>query len=435
MQLENRKIVLGISGSIAAYKSCELLRLFSRSGADVYVAMTEAACKLIGPATFEALSHHKVSCEIFNEAEDIGHVELSSNADIIVLAPATAQTIAKLAHGFADNMLTAAILAAPCRTVVAPAMNVRMFQNQATLDNLDILRKRGFIVITPEDGDLACGEQGPGRMRDVNDIFNVVCALLNPKEGIPFKGYSQYLPSPQDPLPLGQQKLLPKALGANLKVVITAGPTEEPIDPVRVITNKSSGRMGYALAEAARDMGALVTLISGPVNRNCPNGVRRISVRTCADMLNAVKDQVENADVVIGCAAVSDYRLAYVHDHKLSKNDVGDSITLTLIKNDDIISYVGHLEEKRPFTVGFAAETDHLQEHAKEKLIRKNLDLIILNDVSRQDIGFSSDENEVSVFDKDGFRAKFDKAPKPLIARQLMELILKEARGGQSCKK
>lgn len=432
MQLQNRKIVLGVSGSIAAYKSCELLRLLVKNGADVYVALTEAASKLVAPATFEALSHHQVSTEIFDDTNHIKHIELSANADLIVIAPATAQTIAKLAHGFADNMLTATVLAAPCRTIIAPAMNQRMYQNQATQDNLEILRKRGFIILTPEDGDLACGEKGSGRMQDVDKIFNFICAILNSREGIPFAGYSQYLPSPANPLALGQTKLLPKVLGANLKVLITAGPTEEPIDPIRVITNRSSGKMGYALAEAARDMGATVTLISGPVNLNCPNGVRRINIRTCADMLNAIKDQVANADIVIGCAAVSDYRLAYVYDHKLTKNDTGDSITLTLIKNEDIISYVGHLEEKRPFTVGFAAETDHLEEHATEKLKRKNLDLIVLNDVSRQDIGFNSDLNEVSVFDKDGLVSKFTKAPKSVIARQLMELIFQNARSSKA---
>lgn len=432
MQLQNRKIVLGVTGSIAAYKSCELLRLFVKQGADVYAALTESAGKLVGPATFEALSHHKVLTDIFEEAGNIGHIELSADADLIVIAPASAQTIAKLAHGFADNMLTAAVLAAPCRTVIAPAMNTRMYQNPATQDNLEILRKRGFIIITPEDGDLACGEKGSGRMRDVKDIFNLVCAILNPREGLGFTGYSQFLPSPEEPLSLTQTKLLPKALGANLKVVITAGPTEEPIDPVRVITNRSSGKMGYALAEAARSMGAEVTLISGPVSLACPEGVRRIQVRTCADMLNAVKEAAIGADIVVGCAAVSDYRLAYVYDHKLTKNDAGDSITLTLIKNEDIISAVGHMQENRPYTVGFAAETDHLEEHAKEKLLRKSLDLIVLNDVARQDIGFNSDQNEVTVFDKDGIRAKLPKAEKKVIAGQLMELIFDGARKAAS---
>lgn len=429
MQLDNRKLVLGVTGSIAAYKACELLRLFVKGGADVYVAETEAACRLVAPATFEALSGHKVSTEIFNEASDIGHIELSAHADLIVIAPASAQTIAKLAAGMADNMLTATVLAAPCRTVIAPAMNSRMYLNPATQANLETLRKRGFIIISPEEGELACGTQGVGRMRPVEDIYNIVCALLNPREGIAFAGFGQYLPSPEAPLSLAQTRLLPKAQGAGLKVVITAGPTEEPIDPVRVITNKSSGKMGYALAEAARAAGADVTLISGPTHLPCPQGVKRINVRSAADMLNAVKDQVTDAQVVIGCAAVSDYRLAYVYDKKITKDETGDSLTLTLIKNEDIISYVGHLE-KRPFTVGFAAETDHAEEHAKEKLTRKNLDLIVLNDVSRQDIGFNSDDNAVSVFDCDGKVADLDKAPKSVIASRLVDLIFEAVRKG-----
>lgn len=422
MQLEHRKIVLGVSGSIAAYKSCELLRLLKKQGADVKVAVTEAASKLVGKSTFEALSGHKVYDEIFTEEGALDHIRLSSDADLIVIAPASAHTIAKLACGMADNMLTAAVLAAPCRTVIAPAMNSRMYSNPATQHNLEVLKQRGFLIIAPDEGDLACGEQGAGRMRSPEEILAFVIALLNGKEGISFKGYT-FLPSPREPLSLTQTKLLPKAQGAGVKVLITAGPTEEPIDPVRIITNKSSGKMGYALAAAAKAQGAEVTLISGPTALDCPEGVRRINVKSCDDMLTAVKEDAKNAQIVIGCAAVSDYKLAYVYDHKLTKEEQGDSLTLTLIKNEDIISYVGHLQENRPFTVGFAAETHNGEEHAKEKLERKNLDLIVLNDVSTTDTGINSDFNEVEIFDKEGRVKAFNRAPKSVIAQDLISLI------------
>ncbi len=422
MQLEHRKIILGVTGSIAAYKSCELLRLLKKQGADVHVALTESAGKIVGKTAFEALSGHKVYTDIFEEGGALDHINLSGDADLIVIAPASAQTIAKLASGMADNMLTASVLAAPCRTVIAPAMNSRMYANPATQHNLEVLKQRGFLIIAPDEGDLACGEQGAGRMRSPEEILAFVIALLNGKDGIGFKGYT-FLPSPPEPPALTQTKLLPKARGAGIRVLITAGPTEEPIDPVRVITNRSSGKMGYALAAAAKAQGADVTLISGPVALECPDGVRRISVKSCDDMLTAVKQEAQHCQIVIGCAAVSDYKLAYVYDHKLTKEEQGDSLTLTLIKNEDIISCVGHLQENRPFTVGFAAETSNGQEHAKEKLVRKNLDLIVLNDVSSTDSGFNSDFNQVEVFDKDGCVKSFNRAPKTVIAQDLISLI------------
>ncbi len=420
MQLKDRKIVLGICGGIAAYKCPELCRLLLKQGADVHVTMTASACRLVSRETLEALTGHPIATDVFTAPGQIGHIELCAHADLLVIAPASANTIAKLAAGMADNMLTAAALASPCRLVLAPAMNSRMYRHPATQDNLALLQKRGALIIPPAEGDLACGESGVGRMREPHEIVAYICALLN-RTGLPF-AENTLLPRPEAPRGLPEQKLLPKASGAGLRVVITAGPTEEPIDPVRVITNRSSGKMGFALAAAARERGAEVTLIAGPVNQPTPPGVRRINVKTAQNMLDTVKEQLGHADIVIGCAAVSDYRLAYVYDQKLSKEQQGEHLTLTLIKNEDIISMVGH-SSPRPFTVGFAAETTDCEQHAKEKLERKNLDLIVLNDVSQSGIGFNSDDNAVRVFDRDGEAAAFGKAPKIVIAAQLADLI------------
>ena len=428
MQLEHRRIVIGITGGIAAYKCPQLIRLLIKQGADVWAAMTENAEKLVSKATIEALTHHPVADDIFAAPEDIGHIGLVSKADLYLIAPATANTIAKLAAGIADNMVTAAALSAPCRTVIAPAMNSRMYRHPATQANLETLKERGVIIIPPADGDLACGEIGPGRMREPEEIAAYITALLS-HTALPF-AENTLLPQPEAPRELTAQKLLPKANGAGLRVLITAGPTEEPIDPVRIITNRSSGRMGFALAQAARERGAEVTLVAGPVHLQTPAGVSRISVKTAQDMYDAVKAKLDSVDIVVGCAAVSDYRLAYVYDQKLTKEEHGDSLTLTLIKNEDIISMVGH-SSPRPFTVGFAAETHDGDKHAREKLQRKNLDLIVLNDVSQSGIGFNSDENAVTVYDRDGKVTEISRAPKSAVAASLMNIIFDAARAAK----
>lgn len=422
MQLQNRKIILGITGGIAAYKSCELARLLIKQGADVHVVMTEAAEKLVSKTTLEALTGNKVADNIFSDAENIDHISLGANADLILTAPCTANTIAKFAAGMADNMLTAVTLAAPCLKIIAPAMNSRMYLNPATQDNIALLRKRGFYVIEPAKGELACGEIANGRMREPAEICAIVCALLN-NQVLTFSKET-LLPPPDAPLELTQTKLLPKAAGAGKKVLITAGPTEEPIDPVRVLTNRSSGKMGYALAAAAAARGAEVTLVSGPVSLQAPAGVKVIQVKTAQDMLLAVTDRVKDNDIFIGCAAVSDYRVEKVSDKKIKKQENKEELTLKLVKNPDIIATVGHLEQKRPFTVGFAAETDNIENYAKEKIVKKNLDLIILNDVSKKDIGFNSDFNAVTVFDKEGKIASFPKMSKEVLSGLLMDLVL-----------
>lgn len=426
MQLEHKKIVLGISGGIAAYKCAELCRLLKKQGAEVQVIMTEAAAQIVSKTTMETLSGHKVYMDTFEDPASVSHIRLTADADLLVVAPATANTIAKLACGLADNMLTCTALAAACPLVLAPAMNVRMYKNQATQDNLALLQKRGVLIIPPASGDLACGESAVGRMREPQEIVAYIIALLQQRAALPFDENTM-LPQPPQPLSLEAQKLLPKANGAGFRVLITAGPTEEPIDPVRFITNRSSGKMGFALATAARARGAEVTLVSGPVSLETPAGVNRINVKTAQDMYDAVKAKLDDVDIVIGCAAVADYRLAYVYDQKLTKEKQGGSLTLTLIKNEDIISMVGH-SSPRPFTVGFAAETNDGEQHAREKLERKKLDLIVLNDVSRADVGFNSDDNAVTVFDHDGQAAVFDKASKRVIADELINYIFEAAR-------
>lgn len=425
MLLQNRKIVLGITGGIAAYKACELSRLLIKNGAEVRVIMTEAATKFVGVATLSALTHHEVLVDVFDEADGIDHVKITNDADLLVVAPATANSIAKFACGIADNALTTSVLASACPVVIAPAMNTRMLINAATKQNLKTLQERGFYIIAPEDGELACGDMGMGRMRNVEDIFSYICALLNDhQEALPYN--PNLLPTPTEPLALAQTKLLPKSHGAGIKVVITAGPTEENIDPARVITNKSSGKMGYALAQMAASMGADVTLISGPTNLATPNNVKRIDVTSASQMLDAVKSQIGQVQIFIGCAAVADYRLIEPLHTKLKKEDQGEFLTLQLVKNEDIIAYVGHLDEARPFTVGFAAETNNFEQNAKDKLERKNLDLIVLNDVSNPAIGFNSNENAASVYSQEGQIANFGKMSKIKLADFLMELIFTE---------
>lgn len=432
-QLNNRKIVLGVTGGIAAYKACSLCRLLVKAGADVFVCMTEAATKMVGKDTFAALSGHPVSVGIFEESKEISHIALTSNADLVLIAPATANTIAKIAHGFADNMLTATTLAATCPVAIAPAMNSNMYANIATQDNLKTLVERGIYIIAPESGELACGTVGQGRMKEPEDIFEDVVAILSQRIDNN-KNYHQLnisqdkLPAPKKPLELTQTKLLPKSIGVGLKVLITAGPTEELIDPVRYISNNSSGKMGYALAQAAARLGADVTLISGPTNLDCPKGVKRICVRSALQMLTAVDEFVTSSNIMIGCAAVADYRVENISPIKIKKTDGSDTLTLKLVKNPDIIASVGLRESHRPFTVGFAAETNNCEQNAKDKLKRKGLDLVVLNDVSKTEIGFNSNNNEVTIFDKNGIVSHYDKQSKDVIAQLLMELIINRAK-------
>lgn len=368
--LTNKRILLGVTGGIAAYKSAELIRRLQDRGADVRVVMTHAATEFITPLTMQALSGHPVHLDLLDpETESVmGHIELARWADLILVAPASANFISRLASGQGDDLLTTVCLAAQCRIAVAPAMNQAMWGNAATQDNVGSLIDKHVSIFGPAEGLQACGETGAGRLLDVDGIVDLA------------------------------DRLFPTGLLAGRKVVITAGPTREAIDPVRYITNHSSGKQGYALAEAAVEAGASVVLVSGPTNLAPPDRVRLISVVSAVEMLNAVMAEAPGSDVFIGVAAVADFRPVQVAEHKIKKSDVesGHSWSIELVENPDIIARVAALEA-RPFTVGFAAETKDVVDYARNKLVAKNLDMIVANDVSDASIGFNSEENQITV--------------------------------------
>lgn len=366
-RLTNRQIVLGITGGIAAYKSAELTRILKGAGADVRVVMTPAATEFITPLTMQALSGHPVHLHLLDpEAEaGMGHIELAKWADMILIAPASADFMARMDAGQGNDLLTTICLASDAPIVLAPAMNQAMWRDQQTQSNTDSLRSKGVTLLGPGVGEQACGDTGPGRMLEPVDIAQQAAELFD----------------------LG--------LLAGQKVVITAGPTREALDPVRYISNHSSGKMGYALAEAALDAGAQVTLISGPVNLTPPERCQTVQVESAEQMLDASLNHLEGCDIFIASAAVADYRPAAVAEHKMKKGKE-EIMELHLVKNPDIVATVA-AQENKPFTVGFAAETRDVVSYAQGKLVRKNLDLIIANDVSRSDIGFNSDQNAVTV--------------------------------------
>lgn len=386
-----KKILLGVTGGIAAYKSAELIRLIIKSGAEVRVVMTTAATEFVQPLTYQALSGHRVYTDIFDAEADsaMDHIELARWADLMIVAPASADFIAKMRNGYADNLLLTLCLASKQPVAIAPAMNQQMYANLATQDNIKLLASRAVLIWGPDDGEQACGDTGPGRMLEPTELFERVAEYLSPG----------------------------KLDGKN--VLITAGPTREPIDPVRYISNRSTGRMGYALAQAAHQAGAGVTLVSGPVNLDAPSGVERISVSSAIEMRDAVIERVAKVDIFIACAAVSDYRVEQVAAQKIKKTT--QKIKLELIPNPDIVSEVTRLKNK-PFTLGFAAETEKLEQHAVEKLQRKNLDMIAANRVAAEQTGFESDTNELTVIWPDGQRL-LTLNDKNEIAKQLIDLV------------
>jgi len=386
-----KKILLGVTGGIAAYKSAELIRLIIKSGAEVRVVMTTAATEFVQPLTYQALSGHRVYTDIFDAEADsaMDHIELARWADLMIVAPASADFIAKMRNGYADNLLLTLCLASKQPVAIAPAMNQQMYANRATQDNIKQLASRAVLIWGPDDGEQACGDTGPGRMLEPTELFDRVAEYLSPG----------------------------KLDGKN--VLITAGPTREPIDPVRYISNRSTGRMGYALAQAAHQAGAGVTLVSGPVNLDAPSGVERISVSSAIEMRDAVIERVAKVDIFIACAAVSDYRVEQVAAQKIKKTT--QKIKLELIPNPDIVSEVTRLKNK-PFTLGFAAETEKLEAHAVEKLQRKNLDMIAANRVAAEQTGFESDTNELTVIWPDGQRL-LTLNDKNEIAKQLIDLV------------
>lgn len=364
-----RRILLGLTGGIAAYKSAQLVRLLVKGGYDVRVVMTESACRFITPVTMQALSGQTAWTDLWDPRipDNMGHIELSRDRELIVVAPASANFMAKVVHGLADDLLSTLCLARDCPLMVAPAMNRQMWGNAATQRNAEQLRKDGVLLAGPAPGDQACGETGMGRMLEPEEIFDEIEAFFQPKTL------------------------------AGRRVLVTAGPTAEPIDPVRSITNSSSGKMGYAVARAAREAGAEVTLISGPTALATPAGVARIDVQSAQQMFDAVKKAAAHADVFVSVAAVSDYRVANVAPQKIKKAG-GKGMTLELTENPDILAYVAGLPNP-PFCVGFAAETEKLAAHAKEKRARKKIPLLAGN-LAQQALG--ADDNEIVLYDDAG---------------------------------
>ncbi len=384
-----KSVVLGITGGIAAYKAAQLTRDLQRHGFDVQVVMTEAARGMVTPATFQALSGKPVYTDMWDASvpDSMAHIELSRGKDAIVVAPATADFIAKLASGLADDLLSTLCLARECPLIVAPAMNRQMWQNAATRRNIDRLLRDGVAILGPTSGDQACGEVGMGRMLEANEIAESVAGFLAPR------------------------------LLAGARVLITAGPTFEPIDAVRGITNRSSGKMGYAIARAAADAGAKVTLISGPVSLTAPASAELTRVGTAAEMFDAVKRNAARTDIYIGVAAVADYRVDKPRKHKIKKTDRAQ-LELKLVPNPDILAWMA-ARTNPPFCVGFAAESRNLDAYASEKRRRKNVPLMVAN-LAQDAIG--SDDNEVTLFDDKGSH-KLPRAPKEVVARQLISHI------------
>ncbi len=409
------RIVLGITGGIAAYKSAELLRLLTKQGMDVQVVMTEAAVHFITPTTMQGLSGKHVYTDQWDARvpNNMAHINLSRAADAIVIAPASADFIAKLANGLADDLLSTLCLARACPLIIAPAMNREMWLNAATQRNVAQLLADGVLVFGPDSGEQACGEEGMGRMQEAAQLARDVAAFLH-------TGQKSNGNSPIATLPLQEndgesgQPSLRKLSGKN--VLITAGPTYEAIDAVRGITNRSSGKMGYAIAQAALELGAKVTLISGPTALAKPQGVQRVDVQSAAEMFEAVKQHVGNCDIFIGVAAVADYRVAQPSAQKIKKSSA--NLTLELVPNPDILAYVANLPDP-PFCVGFAAESENLAEHAEQKRRAKKLPLLVGNLV-QQAVG--SDDNELVLFDDSG-RQTLPRADKLTLARQLMQCI------------
>jgi len=388
MALTGKRILLGITGGIAAYKAAELARLLVRAGADVRVALTDAGARFVTPVTLQALSGQPVWTDLWDARvpDNMGHIELSRDRELIVVAPASADFMAKVAHGLADDLLSTLCLARRCPLLLAPAMNVEMWENAATQSNLQLLQAHGVMLAGPAAGDQACGEVGMGRMLEPAQLASEIENFFQPKRL------------------------------AGKRVLVTAGPTEEPVDPVRVLTNTSSGKMGYAVARAARDAGATVTLVSGPVALATPPGVTRIDVRTAAEMFEAVKKAVKSCDLFVSVAAVADYRVKNPAAQKLKKGNGG--LSLELEENPDILAWVAALP-KPPFCVGFAAESEKLAQHAREKRAKKRVPLMVAN-LAQDALG--ADDSAITLYDERG-EHPLGRGPKLELARKLLEHV------------
>lgn len=391
--LSGKTVVLGVTGGIAVYKAVELLRLLVKAGAEVHAIMTRAATEFVTPLTFQTLSGNPVSTELFNlyQEREIGHISLADRADLLLVAPATANCIAKVAAGIADDLLSTTIMATKAPVLLAPAMNVNMYQNPLYRDNESRLRQHGYHIIDAESGSLACGWEGSGRLARPELIFDRACALLAAGD---LRGET---------------------------ILVTAGPTREELDPVRYLSNHSSGRMGYALARAASHRGAQVILISGPGCLEPPSGVKLVQVTSAVQMYEAVMARVGSCSVVIKAAAVADYRPVLRNDRKLKKQ--GERLVLELEKTPDILAALGKLKQ-RPLLIGFAAETDNLQTHAAAKLEAKNLDMIVANDVSQEGAGFNVTTNIARLLYRDGRIEELELMTKDRLADLVLDRIV-----------
>lgn len=406
IQLDQKNVLLGVSGGIAAYKAPDIVRKLTAKGANVRVVLTDSAAHFVSPLSLQAVSGNKVSTQLLDEDAEagMGHIELARWADYFLVAPATANTIAKLTHGLADDLLTTLALATTAPIFIAPAMNQQMWAAAATTANMQTLIARGAHILGPAAGEQACGDIGYGRMLEPEELSDALADYAN------------------------SQHIEPVLKGIN--IMITAGPTREAIDPVRYISNHSSGKMGFAIAKAAVALGAKVTLIAGPVHLQTPAMVTRKDVVSAQDMFDAVHEDINKQDIFIACAAVADYKLEQVSDQKMKKQHTDDQLNLQLSQNPDILKSVAELDQP-PFTLGFAAETQNVENYAKSKLEKKKLNMIAANDVSNSDLGFNSDRNALIVLSAE---QSHHLAPnsKDLLAMELLKLVQKEFRNCQS---
>lgn len=390
---DKKCVVVGVSGGVAVYKALDVISRLRKKDVEVHVIMTKSATEFVTPLSFQSLSQNMVITDMFAEpkAWEIQHISLAKKADLMLIVPATANIIGKVANGIADDMLSTTIMATKAPVVFCPAMNTNMYENPIVQRNISLLKELGYEFIEPASGRLACGDEGKGKLQDSEIIAEETLRRLHSTKDL-----------------LGK------------KVVVTAGPTIVPIDPVRILTNRSSGKMGYSIAEEARDRGAEVVLISGPTSLRKPNGIKVIDIKTNEDMFNAIKNEFKDADIVIKSAAVADYKAKNYSNEKIKKT--GDDLNLIFERDRDILKTLGDMKENQ-ILVGFAAESSNLKENAKGKLDRKNLDYIVANDISKSETGFASDENKVTIISKSGEEVSLEKMSKREVAKNIFDII------------
>lgn len=390
---DKKCVVVGVSGGVAVYKALDVISRLRKKDVEVHVIMTKSATEFVTPLSFQSLSQNMVITDMFAEpkAWEIQHISLAKKADLMLIVPATANIIGKVANGIADDMLSTTIMATKAPVVFCPAMNTNMYENPIVQRNISLLKELGYEFIEPASGRLACGDEGKGKLQDTEIIAEETLRRLHSTKDL-----------------LGK------------KVVVTAGPTMVPIDPVRILTNRSSGKMGYSIAEEARDRGAEVVLISGPTSLRKPNGIKVIDIKTNEDMFNAIKNEFKDADIVIKSAAVADYKAKNYSNEKIKKT--GDDLNLIFERDRDILKTLGDMKENQ-ILVGFAAESSNLKENAKGKLERKNLDYIVANDISKPETGFASDENKVTIISKSGEEVSLEKMSKREVAKNMIDII------------